>query len=419
MLKHLFKPVDAAILIYFRFCAGILLSVELINSLNLGDFQEYTAPFHFTYLYFEWLKPWPELGLVIHYTVTILAGFLVAFGVRQKLSSVVLFLGYTLLFLMEKSEYINHLYLYCLISFWLIWMPEPKNGKLESPAWYYYLLLFHISVVYFYAGIAKLNPDWLSGNTVRVMLNVPEDQILFFTYGGLLFDLLVVPLLLWKRTRTFAFLAAVVFHFSNVINFGLATFPWFSLMMTAMFFGASWPRKFIWIDHLYPDTAKEVPVKRWLVPALGVYCFLHLLLPLRHHLYHGNPSWTEDGHMFSWRMKLRNKEGDVIFYVVDKESKKTRIVFPKRYLTQKQHRDMVGKPDSILQFAHFLKKLEGSGVSVHASSRVSLNGAPVTELVDVKTDLSLEKRKLESYDWVFPERQSVTGGRSAFLGQRD
>ena len=418
MMKHLFKPVDAAIFIYFRFCAGILLSFELINSLSLGDFQEYTAPFHFTYLYFDWLRPWPVLGLVIHYIVTILAGFLVAFGVRQRLSAVVLFVGYTLLFLMEKSEYINHLYLYCLVSFWLIWMPEPKKGKLESPAWYYYLLLFHISVVYFYAGLAKLNPDWLSGNTVSFMMTVPVEQIMFFTYGGLLFDLLIVPLLLWKRTRIFAFLAAVLFHLSNVMSFGLATFPWFSLMMTAMFFGTSWPRKITWIDYLYPDTAKKVSANRWLVPALSMYCLLQLLIPLRHHLYRGNPSWTEDGHMFSWRMKLRSKKGDVIFYVVDKDSKRTRIVFPNRYLTQKQYKDLVGKPDSILQFAHYLKKISGSGVSVHASARTSLNGAPVLEMIDVQTDLSQEERKLGSYEWVLPEEKSVPG-RSAFLRKRN
>jgi vitamin K-dependent gamma-carboxylase len=318
---------------------------------------------------------------------------------------VILFLGYTLLFLMEKSEYINHLYLYCLISFWLIWMPEVKKNRLEAPAWYYYLMLFHISVVYFYAGIAKLNPDWLSGNTVRVMMNVKPSLRLFYAYGGLLFDLLIVPFLMWRRTRVVAFVAAVIFHITNVINFGLATFPWFSIMMTALYFGTSWPRKFTWFDHYFPDSTRKVTQHKWLPPVLVAYCLLQLFLPLRQHLYPGETSWTEDGHMFSWRMKLRTKTGDVIFYVVDKDTKKTQIVFPQKYLTKKQMKDMVGKPDSILQFAHYLKQVAGKkNVAVHASARVSLNGMPKREMLDVRRDLSQEERELGSYDWVLKQK---------------
>ena len=404
MIKHLFKPIDAAILIYFRFFAGIFLSFELINSLSLGDFKEYTAPFHFSYLFFDWVTPWPYWGLIIHYTLTILAGFTFAFGIRQKLSAVILFFGYTLLFLMEKSEYINHLYLYCLISFWLIWMPVVKKNRLEAPAWYYYLMLFHISIVYFYAGVAKLNPDWLSGNGVMAMMNDLNPSLkMFYSYGGLLFDLLIVPFLIWRRTRTLAFIAALIFHITNVYNFGLATFPWFSIMMTAMFFGSSWPRKFTWFDHYLPDSTRKVTVYKWLPAVLAVYCVIQLAVPLRHHLYSGNPSWTEDGHMFSWRMKLRTKTGNVVFYVVDKHSNSTQIVFPKHYLTRKQNRDMVGKPDSILQFAHYLKKISGD-VSVHASARVSLNGAPKQEMIDVQRDLGKEERKIGSYDWLLNEK---------------
>lgn len=399
MMKHLFRPIDAAILIYFRFFAGMLLSIELINSLQLGDFGEYSAPFHFSYLYTQWLSPWSQAGLVLHYALTILAGFTFAFGFKQRLSAIILFLGHTLLFLMEKSEYINHLYLYCLISFWLIFLPEKKEDRMEAPAWYYYLLLFHIAIVYFFAGVAKINPDWLSGNTVNVMLGEKSKWSLFLAYGGLLFDLFIVPFLIWKRTRVLAFLCAVFFHLSNVYNFGLATFPWFSLMMTAMFFGTSWPRKFSWFESYFPETSQETKPNKLLMAALGVYCMLQILIPLRHHLYPGNPSWTEDGHQFSWRMKLRNKTGDVIYYVVDRKTKKMKTIFPNFLLTKKQYRDLIGKPDSILQLAHHLKKLHGD-VSVYASSRVSLNGAPKKEMVDIKRDLAAEKRSLSAYDWV-------------------
>ena len=67
MIRHLLRPTDAAIFIYFRFFAGVFLALELINSLTLGDFHEYTYPrFHFTYLFFDWIKPWPAWGMVFH-----------------------------------------------------------------------------------------------------------------------------------------------------------------------------------------------------------------------------------------------------------------------------------------------------------------------------------------------------------------
>jgi hypothetical protein len=404
MMKHLFRPIDAAILIYFRFFAGIFLSIELINSLKLGDLNEYLAPMHFSYLFTQWIWPWSSEAVVIIYGLTILAGFTFALGIQQRVSAVGLFLGYSLLFLMEKSQYNNHLYLYCLLSFWIIWMPQVKNNKLSAPSWFYYLMLFHISVVYFYAGLAKLDSEWLSGHTMRVMLTAKYPAV--YIYGGLAFDLLIVPLLLWRRTRIFAFIAACIFHLINVFNFGLATFPWFSIMLTTLFFGTQWPRRFTWFDDFFPENDRTKEKISWrqylLMGGMGIYCFLHLVIPFRQHLYPGRASWTEEGHQFSWRMKLRSKTGSTIYYLKDKDSKKMRTVFPEVYLTARQVRDMVGNPDLILQFAHYLRDRK-PGSEIFASSQVSLNGKPKREMIDVKVDLALEERKLGAYDWILGE----------------
>jgi hypothetical protein len=248
MMKILLRPIDNAILVYFRFFAGILLAWELVCDLLQGALQEYTlSNFHFSYLFFEWVKPWPLLGMNLHFVLTIVTGCLVALNIYYRFASIVLFLGYALLFLMERSEYINHFYLYTLVSFWLMVLPLNKKRG-QAPAWILYLLLFHVSVVYFYAGIAKINPDWLSGNTMNHFLNsrgIDRPELgRFFAWAGMLFDLLIVPLLLIRPTRIFAFICAAFFHTANALMFGLATFPWFALMMTAMFFDPSWPRKF-------------------------------------------------------------------------------------------------------------------------------------------------------------------------------
>jgi hypothetical protein len=404
MIRHLFSPVDAAIFIYLRFFVGVMLSIELMNGLSIGDLAEYTAPFHFTYLYFDWVKPWPTWGMIFHFTLTILAGFSFALGIFQRLSAIILFLGYSTLFLMEKSEYVNHFYLYCLIAFWMIFLPTKKGPYRPAPRWFYWLMLFHISLVYFYAGIAKLDYEWLSLRSMDTVIG-PERrwQHFFFTYAGLGFDLLIVPLLCWRRTRTAAFILALGFHLTNVWNFGLATFPWFCLMMTALFFGASWPRRFSWFDDFFPGTDGTIPrlsLRHYLLMTfVGLYAVVQLTLPLRHHLYPGRVSWTEEGHQFSWRMKLRTKTGDAFFYVKDSTTLEMRTIYPQDFLTQKQYDYMIGKPDAVLEFSHYLKRRLGSN-EVYASSRVSLNGSPRREMVNLKVNLAQQTRMLGPYQWI-------------------
>ena len=420
MIKALTNPIDKAILIYFRFMAGILMSQELINGLIIGKFKEYTEPkFHFSYYLLDWIKPWGTTGMALHYLITILAGFAVAVGFHYRLSVIILFLGHLLLFLMEMSEYINHSYLYCLISFCMIWLPLENNKKSTAPAWILYLILFHMSLAYFFGGIAKLNADWLSGTPMDLFLksrvNYPLGFIykqswapMIFSYGGLLFDLLIVPLMLIPLTRKFGLIASILFHISNVMMFGLATFPWFSMVLTTMFFDPSWPRKIPGIERFLPakSKGKREYVSPLVISAVALYAIVHVTLPFRHWIYPGNTSWTEQGHMFAWRMMLRDKHGSVNFIVRSKESNQFHHIKLKDYLTERQIKDMTGKPDMILQFAHYLRdeyqKKFNSPVAVYASTLVAFNGRPKKEMIKPGTDLALEERKLGAYNWIVP-----------------
>lgn len=409
MLRYLERPIDKAILIYFRIGAGLLMAMELINSLVINKIAEYYQPqFHFSYLFFEWVKPWPMEGMYLHYAVTILAGIMVAIGIQYRFWIIVLFLGQTTLFLMEMSEYINHHYLYCLISFWMIFMPLKDDGKQTAPAWVLYLILFHMSLAYFFAGIAKLNSDWLSGSPMNLYLRVQAHHplSLLFSYGGALFDLFIVPAMIIPKTRKWGLAASICFHISNVSMFGLATFPWFSLLLTSMFFNPSWPRKIPGFARLITPNEKEErhTLSPLLFSCLMIYGAIHVLLPLRHHLYPMNASWSEEGHMFAWRMMLREKSARAIFHVQNLTTKKMVPVNPASYLTAGQVKDLNGHPDMILQFAHHLRdeyrRRWQSDVAVYASARVSLNGKPKRELIKPGTNLALEERSLKPYRWI-------------------
>jgi hypothetical protein len=335
---------------------------------------------------------------------------------------------------MEESEYINHTYLYCLITFWMIFLPlnkafsfdvkrHPKISSSAAPAWCYYLLVFQISVVYFYAGVAKLNPDWLSGSPMNMVIPFKENTFLIgpllahplapylVSYVGLFFDLTVVPLMLWRRTRLATFIVAVTFHISNALIFGLATFPWFSIMMTSLFFGTSWPRKISYFNKFIPlyrptedDSFPDLAKRKLVIYALATYTTVQVLLPLRHWFYPGSVHWTEEGHYFSWRMMLRSKTGNLKYFVTFPEKGTTFIADPLDHITNAQYADLVGKPELIIQYAHFLaekhQQQPGQQVIVRASSKVSLNGRPQYELIDTLADLAAEERSLKHYNWI-------------------
>ena len=99
--------------------------------------------------------------------------------------------------------------------------------KLTMPKWVSLLFITQIIIVYFYASIAKIYPDWLDGTFTKNLLQGTTSRpfflelfsqkwfYLFIAYAGILFDLLVVPLLLFKKTRTIALICSVIFHLFN------------------------------------------------------------------------------------------------------------------------------------------------------------------------------------------------------------
>jgi len=249
-----------------------------------------------------------------------------------------------------------------------------------------------------------------------------------FVIGGLLLDLLVVPLLLWRRTRPFAFAAAVVFNLINALIFEIGIFPWLMLGALFIFFPPDLVRRFArafmspgeeYLDaqpsqaSARPRTiarSSSVPVltrsQKVVGGMLAAYLVVQLLLPLRHYLYPGNVSWTEEGHNFSWHMKLRTKDGEAVFNVTHPGSGQTWTIKPEDYLKSHQVTKMTTKPDLLVQFAHYLaeqKRREGyDNVEVRANVMVSLNGREPQLLIDPNVDLAKEEVSLLPVRWILP-----------------
>ena len=134
---------------------------------------------------------------------------------------------------------------------------------------------------------------------------------------------------------------------------------------------------------------------------------IQVLVPLRHLLYPGNVSWTEEGHRFSWQMKLRDKDAIAEFTVRDPSNGREWRVDGERYLASHQAREMETRPDMILQYAHHLARMweKDRGVA-NAEVRVrvcaSLNGRAPQLMIDPQRDLARVERNLRHADWILP-----------------
>lgn len=145
---------------------------------------------------------------------------------------------------------------------------------------------------------------------------------------------------------------------------------------------------------------------QWAPAAVIIYCMLQILMPLRHLLYPGYVSWTEEGHRFAWHMKLRDKSGVVRFFVRNVQTGAAWQVDAPDYLTDEQYDEMIGIPDLMLQFAHFIAaeaRRDGhSQVEVRVWAFISLNGRPGQLLIDPEVDLARQSPSLLPAGWILP-----------------
>ena len=425
-------PVDNASLVLFRIAFGVLMLWNTVRYL-LADrvCRYYLDPqFHFKYLGFEWVEPLPDFWLHALFYFQAALCLCIALGFLYRLAMFLFFVTFTYAFLLEQARYLNHYYLICLASLLLVFVPAHGALSLDAgrckdlrtrhaPAWSIWLLRAQLAIVYFYAGVAKLNPDWLAGEPMRMWLadrsDTPvvgslftEEWVVFaFSYGGLAFDLLVAPMLFWPRTRIYAFALAIAFHFLNAGLFHIGVFPWLMIAMTTIFFVPDWPRRFLRLPEAgNAPSFRNHPLRN---AALGLYLALQMLIPLRHYLYPGNVSWTEEAHAFAWHMKLRDKASNLVLVARDPVTHEVWHIDPTTELQDWQERKMSGRPDMILQYAHHvaqrLRAKTGHAIEVRAQTLVSLNGRPKQQLIDPDVDLARVHRNIWPAPWIVPLRE--------------
>ena len=437
------KTTSSAPLAIFRVAFGLLMFISIIRFWALGWIDKlYIQPhFFFSYYGFDWIKPLGDLTYLLFFVCGLSALF-VALGLKYTWAIITFFLSFTYIELMDKTTYLNHYYFVSVLSFLLIFLPAGnyfswdtfKNSRLsfsQIPKWNIDVIKLLLCIVYLYAGLAKLNSEWLlQGMPLKIWLPTKDYlpmigflfrydwMIYLFAWGGALYDLLVPFLLLNRKTRALGFIMVVFFHLLTAILFPIGMFPYLMIFSALIFFNYQFHQKVI--DGLYRmlrikkykgHQIQNVPLQYRLlnevkIGILALFFLIQIGLPFRYLLYPDNLFWTEEGYRWSWRVMLMEKAGNAQFKIVDNSSRNWFYVNNEDFLTSFQEKQMATQPDFILQYAHFLNehfsKQDARDFSIFVDCFVALNGRKSTRFIDPEFDLTKGYESFAHKSWILP-----------------
>lgn len=445
---YLNKTTDAAPLAVFRMGFGIMMCYSIIRFWYHGWIDTlYIQPkFHFSFYGFEFVKPLGSYTYLL-FVICGVSALFVAFGLKYRIAIITFFLSFTYIELMDKTTYLNHYYFISLMSFLMIFLPANAYFSIDSyikkerfkniPKWTTDSIKLLLGIVYFYAGLAKLNSDWLfKAMPLKIWLPSKYDLPLIgenlmqqnwfhyaMSWSGALYDLSIPFLLLYKKTRWFAFVLVVLFHVFTRVLFPIGMFPFIMITSTLIFFDAGFHHKIIDFIRRFFKFKKEssiikkgqyhVKFKNPVLVIVSVFLCIQLLLPFRYLLYPNELFWTEEGYRFSWRVMLMEKMGISTFKIKNSKTGDFFYVNNADFLTPFQEKQMSYQPDFILEYAHYLGNhftAQGhKNVQVFVESYVALNGRLSAPFIDKNVDLYQEKESFKTKHWILPFKDDIKG----------
>ena len=447
--SYINKITEAAPLAVFRILFGLLMLYSILRFWSYGWIETvYIQPkFFFSYYGFDWVKPLGQFTYVL-FVICVLSAIFITLGYKYRIAIITFFLSFTYIELMDKTTYLNHYYFISILSFLMIFLPANMYFSVDAyrnekyrfqyiPKWSIDSIKLLLGIVYFYAGLAKLNSDWLvRAMPLKIWLPSKFDVPFFgqflhqewthyaFSWGGALYDLTIPFLLLYRRTRWFAFVLVIFFHVMTKLLFpAIGVFPFVMMVCTLIFFSTTVHKKLLQLiskifkfNRVVFDNTKSysrVRLHRLSHGIIVLFFVLQLLIPFRYILYPGELFWTEEGYRFSWRVMLMEKAGYTQFKVVDGQTKKWFYVENTDFLTPFQEKQMATQPDFILQYAKFLEQhFSNKGhknIEIYVQSRVTLNGRFSTTFIDPNTDLTKQKESFKRKHWITLFKDEIKG----------
>jgi len=429
------RPISISPLITFRIIFGALMLFSTVRFWANGWIDSlYVKPqIYFTYMGFEWVKPLGDTGMHLLFLIMGLSAIGIMLGLLYRFSAILFFLSFTYVELIDVTNYLNHYYFVSIVAFLLILLPagrcksvdiwfSPQRKITHVPLWIVGVIRLQMAIVYFYAGLAKLTPEWmLEAIPMKIWLPAKSHLPLvgplmykawvayLFSWFGAAYDLLIPFFLINRKTRNSGFLAVLAFHICTAIFFpAIGMFPYVMMLSSLIFFSSSFHDKLLGVHRRVSFPSKLLPAiqAKFLSVVLTVYFFIQIVVPLRFLLYPGHLFWYEEGYRFSWRVMLMEKSGNTFFYVKESKTGKTFEVDNSKYLTPQQEKMMSTQPDMIIRYAHFLKaEYQKKGIKdpkIYAEGFVALNGLRSQPFIDPNIDLASQQLSFGHVQWILP-----------------
>ncbi|MCY3670005.1 MAG: HTTM domain-containing protein, partial [Alphaproteobacteria bacterium] len=229
------RPVSGQSLAVFRIAFGLLMLNDVVHVLDEGWLTRFYIDRAILFPYYGLeVPPLPAPWLQLLWGACGLCCVLVALGAFYRIAIWGFNAIFIYFFLLDQLLYLNHFYMIALFGLLLgctgahrCWSLDRRLGRVRGtqavPRWNLLILQFQVEVILVFAGLVKIEIDWLRGEPLRTWMLErtwsPFSDLFALDWVALAAPVLVIllhvvgaPLLLWSRTRLPVFLVYCAFH---------------------------------------------------------------------------------------------------------------------------------------------------------------------------------------------------------------
>ncbi|XP_032670283.1 vitamin K-dependent gamma-carboxylase isoform X2 [Odontomachus brunneus] len=262
----LYRPTDPASLGVARALFGLCMVIDVVEERGFSNIDiKWGDPWECHFPLIHGMGPPSLPWMIMLYTVMWIGAFGIALGLRFKLACACFALPYWYIFLLDKSYWNNHTYLYGIVAILFWGTGADKYFALDAnkarhhddsvPYWNYFILKFQFFLLYFLAGLKKSSREWLEGYAMtnlsrhwvfypfHFFLTTEQTDYLIVHWFAFIFDLTVGFWMLLEKTRIPAMVLCTAFHLMNTRLFSIGMFPYVCLATMPLFCRVDWPRK--------------------------------------------------------------------------------------------------------------------------------------------------------------------------------
>uniref|UniRef100_A0A6Q2YCR2 Vitamin K-dependent gamma-carboxylase n=1 Tax=Esox lucius TaxID=8010 RepID=A0A6Q2YCR2_ESOLU len=472
------RPADPASLGIFRFLFGMVMAIDITQERGLShlDYKYLDGAPVCRFPLLNFLQPLPLDYMYLVYVVMFFGAIGIMLGCFYRLACLMFISTYWYVFFLDKTTWNNHSYLYGLIGFQLTIMDanrywsidglrSPKKRNAQVPLWNYTLLRSQIFIVYFIAGIKKLDADWVEGYSMSYLAHhwlfdpfrmiLPNEMVSLLVVhgGGLCLDLSAGYLLFFDATRPYGIFFVSYFHCMNSQLFNIGMFSYTMLATSPLFCYPDWPRRFFahfpcFLRPVLPlTTPPPQPSTSCVYPEIRNTCtgaqenisacktsktrFKHKLatlfsilylteqffLPYSHFITQGYNNWTNGLYGYSWDMMVHSRSHQHV--KITYRDGKTGVVgyLNPGVFTQsrrwKDHGDMLKQYATCL--SHHLPHYNISDPEIYFDIWVSINERFQQRIFDPRVDIvKADWSPFRPNPWLMPLLVDLSPWRTKF-----